>query len=110
MSTVLVGGCQDPQYKTAQAARDQRIQQLLKEYGVREEVRLANIDAVITRVEMDELEHARKLDENLLRVEETRLRDQREWLEEAAHRRELLRSSLAGKPERIPDSWRKMGY
>lgn len=110
VSALLVGGCQDPQYRTAQAARDQQIQELLKEYGVREEVRLANIDEVITRVETQELKRVEALDATLLLIKESHQRDQREWLEQAAHRRELLRSNMAGKPEEIPDTWRKMSY
>ena len=110
VSAGLVGGCQDPQYKNVRATRDQRIQELLKEYGGREKVRRANIDEVMTRVETEELERVEAMDATLLLIKESHQRDQREWLEQAPRRHEMLRSSLAGKPEQIPGSWRKIGY
>ena len=109
-AAVLLGGCQDPNYQTEQALRDQHIRELLEASTHREQESPANLEELWQRIEAGELRRAERLDQTLLLVKEVHLEDQREWSEQAPVRREKVRSIFAGHPENIPPTWRKMAH
>ena len=74
-------GCQTPERRAKQAARDRNILELVEQYKAGERIRPTNLDENWQLIEEHRLEHVEKLDATLLLIEETHLEDQRRWLE-----------------------------
>ncbi len=107
---LLAGGCQDPAYKTKQTARQERIEHLCEGWTIREQQRPDKIEFVTQAVRREEVRSVEQLDATLLLVKESQARDRTDWVEQTPERQEKIRTIFAGKPERIPETWRKLTY
>ena len=102
-------GCQTPERRAKQVARDRNILELVEQYKAGEQVRPTNLDEDWQLIEEQRLEHVEELDATLLLIEETHLEDQRRWQELAPTRQEQIRSIFSGRPEKIERTWRWLG-
>ena len=105
----ICAGCQTPERRAKQSARDRNILELVELYKSGEQVRPANLEENWRLIEEHRLEHVKKLDATLLLIKETHLKDQQRWMELAPIRQEQIHSIFSGRPEKIERTWRWLG-
>ena len=82
----------------------------MMELSEREMERPDRLEAFRTLHQELEAEHARQLGKTLKRIEESYLKDQRDWLEQEPVREEKVHDILGGKVDTVPKTWAKMVY
>lgn len=104
------GGCSDPRFKAAQAARDERIEHLRELREDREQVHERSLEWVKGGAKRNEAAHEQKLDNTLTMIEERSARRLMEWHDKRPRRQAWFARLMGGAPERIPDTFAKMLY
>jgi hypothetical protein len=104
------GGCSDPRFKAAQAARDERIEHLRELRADREQVHERNLEWVNGVAKRSKAAHEQKLDKTLTMMEERSTRRLMEWHEKRPRRQAWYARLMGGAPERIPDTFAEMFY
>ena len=107
---VALSSCQDPAYKTKQAAREDRIERTLGLHLSREQAGSENIEALAELDKEMQKRYAERLAKTIKLINERNKYDNKRWIEMRSLREEHLRRLLEGKPEDIPEVWGKMIY
>lgn len=102
----ICAGCQTPE---RQARRDDNILRLVESYRMGERVRPANLGKDWQLIDAQRLQHVQKLDATKLLIKETHLKDQRRWIESAPKRQDAFHTIFSGRPQKIEETWRRMG-
>ena len=108
--TATLTGCLDPAYRTKRAIRDGWIDRDLMLHLAREDVSPENIEALAELDKELQKRYSERLDKTFKMIHERYEYDNRRWEEMRPIREERLRRLLEGKPEEIPEAWRKMTY
>jgi hypothetical protein len=107
---LCTGGCSDPRFKAAQAARDERIEHLRELRRDRRQVHERTREWVKGVAKRNEAAHEEKLDKTLTMIEERSTRRLLEWHDKRPRRQAWFARLMGGAPEQIPDTFAEMFY
>ena len=107
---VALTSCQDPAYKAKQEVRQAHIDRDAMLYLAREGAGPEHLEALAELDKELQKRYAERLKKTLKMIQKRQERDHTRWIEMRPLREEQLRKLMEGKPEDIPEVWRKMTY
>ena len=107
---ISLTSCQDPAYKAKQAVRNAYIDRNAMLYLSREQAGPEHLEALAELDQEMRRRYADRLEKTIKLVNERWQYDNNRWIEMRPVREQHIRRMLEGKPEDIPDVWRKMTY